>query len=271
MAWHLLQYRTVAGINDANVDMTAVADPVFSQRSGHFILSEQYNLIAAAHLAASALRSRFNVPSWNAFARGQIWPVNRSATPPSYPRLADYRNPPMPLPLNEELAIEESNNLGAATEETTVTLWVATPDWPQVPQRVQWSQGSNQWQGIVRATAAVARTTASWSGLGPITFAENLRGGRYEITGAWCFDVNIRAFRLFFPRAPVVSGRIMRPGALATNAVGNLEHPWQNDQMGSWGTFHSFEPPQLEVYADAAGASTQELRLELSYLGPQSY
>src|SRR5262249_792298 len=140
--FHILNYRVVAGVNDANVDETMTTDTIYTARNGHLLLTEPMNMIGAMHLAASATPARFNIPSWNNLGSHQIWPVNRSATPPSYPRIDDYTMFPKTLPMNEEIAIEESNNLGAATEETTTTLWLAPPNWSRnLPRGMPFGEG----------------------------------------------------------------------------------------------------------------------------------
>jgi hypothetical protein len=261
---HLSAFRVVAGVNDANVDEILVPDGVFTGRNNHLIVTDQFQLIGACHMAASALRARFNTPTMNYLARQQIWPVMRSATPTSPPRLMDLRNNPIALPQNEEISIEESNNLGAATEETTTFLFIAPPEWNRNKVR-------GMAQITIRATAALARVAAGWATGGVLTFTENLRGGWYAITAAYCQTTLCRAFRLNFPRAPIMHGRQLRPGHLVNNAIGDLEpYHLPKDQLGTWGYFHSFEPPTLELYADAAGADVQELRLELQYINDGS-
>jgi hypothetical protein len=263
-AFHLMAYSVTAGINDSNVDMSAVNDVIFTARNSHFIFSEPYELIAAMHMGTSALRVRTNWPSLNNFGRHQIWPVNRAAVPPSYPRIDDYRMRPLRLPVNEEVAFEESGNLGAATEPETLSLWVAEPG-----RNYNVPQGAARL--TVRATAAVARVAGAWSGGGAITLSDALVGGWYAVVGAYCFDANLRMFRLIFPQYQSGQKRNYRPGSYATNATGNMETPggpdFFNESLGVWGVFNTFELPQLEVFGDAAGASTQELRLSLVYLG----
>lgn len=258
--FHHLVYANLAAVADANVDMTAAADAVFSQRNGHYIFSENYRALAAAHLAVSATDSRWNVPSINAISRHHVYPVNRSATPPSFPRISDYRDVAVNIPVNEEFAVEESNNLGAATERTTHHLWIAPPTWtrnlPQGDRRL-----------VLRATGAVTRTANTWSGVGAITFEQIPRGGWYCVNACFCQSANLRAFRLLFPRNQEYNGRILRPGGLVQNALGDLIKPYFDDGMGEWGRFHTFEPPQLEVWGDAAGADAQVLMLDVTFLG----
>ena len=269
--FHLLNYRVSAGVNDSNVDETMTTDTIYTARNGHLLLTEPMQLLGAMHLAASALRVRTNIPSWNNLGRHQVWPINRSATPPSYPRIDDYRMRPVLLPMNEEIAFEESNNLGAGNEETTTTLWLAPPGWNMaVPQGQPFGPGLSEARLTVRATASVTRVATAWAN-GAITLADALKGGWYAVIGAYCFDANLRLFRLIFPQFPSGLKRNYRPGSYASNATGNLETPGQadffNENLGLWGVFSTLELPLLEVYADAAGASTQELRLSLIYLG----
>lgn len=260
MAFHLLNYFVAAGVNAADTDAVASAEPTVGQRNNHFIFTDPFKILGAAHMAPSATRSRFNSPTLNAWGRQQIWPINRAAVPPSLPRIMDLRMDPIDIPTNEEIAVEVSNNLGAATEATTVSLWVAPPSWNR-----------NRTRGnpdmLLRATAAVARVANAWSGGGNLVFTENLRAGVWAVNGAWCVDANCRMFRLLFPRGNIYNGRLLRPGSLCTNAIGNLESAGFNDDLGEWGRFHTFEPPTVEVYGDAAGASTQDIRLWVSYLG----
>jgi hypothetical protein len=258
--FHLLAYFSALGVNAANSDLTAVADGTFSTRNGHFILSERYNLLWWAHLAANATAARLNVPHINAIARHHLWPVTRGATPPSPPRGADYRDYPIELPMSEEIAVEASNNLGAATEDSTSFLCIAPKSWTRIkPRGLQ--------QLTVRPTAAVATVADNWSLFGNLTFPEQLRGGWYALCGARCQSANIRAFRLNFPKSPMLpSGRKLFPGSLSTAALGNQEWPPFSSEVGVWGVFHSFELPQLQVYGDAAGADTQVLSLDLVYL-----
>jgi hypothetical protein len=108
MPFHLLNYGVLGGVNDANVDMTAAVDTVFTARNNHYIFSEPYNIIAMAALGANMTRVRSNIPTWNAIGRHMIHPIRRSATIPDLPAVQDLRDFPLSLPQNEEVAWEES-------------------------------------------------------------------------------------------------------------------------------------------------------------------
>src|SRR5262245_15349149 len=257
----ILAYNVTAGVNDSNVDMTAAVDPNFSRRNNHYILSEPYNLIGAQHVAASATLSRLNVPTINAIARHQIWGVNRSATQPNNPNIADYRSAPIPIPLNEEIAIEESNNLGAATENCNVFLVIAPPAW-------NYNIGRGIARVVARFTATIVVSASAWSADASLVFAENLKGGVYEVVGAEAQAAGLHAFRLNFVRMPLYNGaRKLLPGSFGMEALGNQTWREGINAWGSWGKFHTFEPPLISCFSNSGGGTAIEGRLDLNYLG----
>lgn len=259
--FHLLAFSE-AGIaaGAADADINAVVDDEITTRNNHFILTEQYNLLALTAIETSVTRSRLNVPTLNAIARHQIWPVFRSATVPDDHRWQDFRDMPMPLPTNEEIAVEQTNDLGAATEVANAFAIIAPPTWNRNLDR-------GLQRITVRATGALAGVAQSWSSNGALTFAENLRSGWYCVNGVQCFDAGTLAFRFNFARPYTYRGRKLRPGNLAMEAIGNRPPLYSDGGFGVWGYFHSFEPPQFQILANATAASTQEFRLDLTYLG----
>lgn len=260
MPFHLLAYEEALAAGAAFSDLDAVPDSEFSQRNNHFIFTENYNALAFYYQAASATRARLNVPSINAVARHQLYPFHRSATIPNDYRLQDFREYPFPLPENEELAVEGSNDLACGTENSTAFIWIAPPSWnmnlPRGLKRV-----------TVGATSSVAGVAQSWSALGNLTFNENLRGGWYTIVGAACFDAGVLAARFVLAKPAIYNGRKFRPGVVAMEALGDRPNPYGLNMFGVLGRFHSFEPPQVEVYANASGASSQVWWLDLVWHG----
>lgn len=263
--FQLLAYQVTAGVNDSNVDMVAVADPNFTRRggssgAGHFIFTEPYQLLGASHHGASATDLRFNVPSWNAIGRQHVWPVNRSATIQSDPRIMDLRRYPWQIPINEEVALEESGNLGAATEQEFSTLWIAPPSW-------NGNMPKGQGMFWLRFTATITVIANAWSADVNITMAENIKGGVYSVIGAEAQAAGLIAFRLNFPRAMLYNGRKLLPGDLGTQAIGNQDPRWDPFAWGEWGRFHSFELPQFEALSISGGGTAIEGRLLVVYLG----
>lgn len=261
--FHLLTYYLNAAAAAADSDMAAAIDTEFSQRNSHYVFSEPYRLLATYHLATSATRARITCPTWNAVARFVLDPPTRANTVGSGSRMMDLTHYTHELPLNEEIAVECSNDLAEGNEDTTVHLWISSPDWSRnIPRGRQLV--------VARFTSAVAGIADSWSGIGAITFAENLRGGVYSVIGAEVFDAGSRAFRLNFPRSPSTRGRRFRPGALCREAIGDipvLPTTYGPLFFGLWGRFHTFEPPQIEIWANATAASAQEGRMWLVYEG----
>lgn len=264
MGHALLVYNNAAaGVNDANVDMSAAVDPDFSQRNNHYVFTNRFRLGKACAIGASMLRARFQVPTWNALGEWSIFNVNRSLNPPANTQFDSYLPQPPRIPLNEELQVQESNNLGSSTEIESVGLQLLTDDWtPQLP--------SGYAMFTVKTTFTLTPTLNAWSGGSALTFTSNLRGGVYAVVGAQLQGSNGSFFRLLFPRYKLYGGQRLRPGGPLQNAVGNVtqnqSYPWNLD-MGEWGRFHTFELPQCEVFGTLASSTAYVLYLTLVFLG----
>lgn len=264
--FHLLaNNNTAMGVNAANTQLAAVPDPEFSNRgtTGAFILSEDYDLIWSAIFATSFTDARFDVPSINQIARHHFFPGNRAAVISSNPNVQDMRSMPLQLPKLEQLIVQASNNLGSSTEVCTHFMAIA-------PRGQSIGLGGGQRRLQLRFTASVTGVAAAWSSLGNLVFDENLRSGWYRIVGCNIFDAGTLAFRFVFSRPDIYQGRKMRPGGLAMEALANI--PWlpQMGGLGSWGRFHSFEPPQLEIFANASASSAQVGIMDVIYEGEGS-
>lgn len=263
MGHALLAYQGLPGVNASSFDLTNVPDPNFSGRNGHFVFTEQYSLLAASHLETSATRANLSSGTLNAISKPNIFPSNRSATVPSNPQVDfEYFNR-LPIPVNEEIAFQVSNNLGAATEQAWGLIWLATSDWSaNIPR--------GKSPICMRATATIVPASLTWSGGTALTFEQSPRGGVYAVVGAECQGTNLIAFRLLFPRFKLYNGRMLRPGSLCINALGDvnlsrglIDQYW----LGEWGRFHTFEPPSIEVIMTTGASTPCEIRLFCEYLG----
>jgi len=266
MGFHLLAFTGTPGINASNFDLTAASDPEISQRNGHYIFTEQYQLLAGAHFEVSALRASLLAPTWNQYTRFNLWPVNRSLTTPSNPQ-ADFWviRPPL-IPQNEEFQAQVSNNLGAATEQANVFLWMGTQNWNQ---NLPAGKMPVPLMEVRLNFTTPALTANQWSGLGAVTFEQSLRGGTYAVVGVQAQGAGISAVRLVFPRAPVYHNRKLRPGTLVSQSVGDIPlslGPYNPFVFGEWGRFSTFEPPQTEWWGTSGGAIAVEVRLWLVWL-----
>lgn len=258
MNWHFAAYSESID-NTANSDMNAALDEVLTRRNSHLIFTEAYNLLAVQAIGAVLSRARFANAQLTQKTTNHIWPVEVSATQADDPAVMDLRDYPMELPQNEELTIEVTNTAAGPTA-TSAGLWLASPQWS-----MNWPSYSERL--VTRATAVVtAGTETTWTALAELVFERDLLNGVYAVVGANVVAADALFFRLRFPDQPNVNGRQHRPGGLVQNAA-NLA-PWgpQFGGLGEWGRFHTFTPPEIQVFADAAGG-TYEIRLMLLYLG----
>jgi hypothetical protein len=261
--FHFMAYSVTAGINALNLDMTSVPDTIFLSRNSHFLFSEQWEGLAFCGEGTSLLRIRSNIPKINAIQRHHVFPINRAAVAPSPPNVMDLRTEPFQFSINEEIQWEVSNNLGAATEQENLGMWIGSPDWNMnFPDHIQ--------RVMARATATPTGVANAWSVDVPLTFSDqNLRGGTYAMIGCQCFATGVPFFRFVFPRNPLTIGRLLRPGGISLDSINNV--PWYPQQggLGVWGVFHTVEPPTVMCLANAAGAVTLELRMDLLFLGEE--
>lgn len=259
MFHHLAYALTTGGAIAVLTDVPAVNDTVFSQQGNHFIFTDDMVILGTAALGATLTGAQIFSPSLLPFGLFWIWPINTSLTPPSFPRLFDTRARPFVIPKNEQIQMLMTDT---ANEIITGHMWVAPRSWNR-------NLVNGQRRSILQCTATAARVAKSWGGLAPVTFTNQPQGGWYTVNAAYCLDTLSRAFRLYFPRSPGsgTSGRQLRPGDLVSHASGDMLVPnWANN-LGPWGAFHSFEPLQIEVLADAAGAGVQTLFLDVDYMG----
>lgn len=257
-----LVYSLASNTINVDNDLSAAVDPEFSQRNNHYIFSEQYNLLAAGLFAAHAVRGRYQVPTWNAIGEDTIFNVVRSIEPLTNSQLDWYVDNPKPIPINEEFQLQEHDS-GGGTEQATGVLWIGSPRW-----------NANLLKGkypiVIRATGTTTWTANGWSPLAQLTLSQSLRGGVYAVHGAVLQADDAVAFRLVFPRQKMVNGRRLRPGYYAQNAVGDvigLHTLPESSRLGTWGLFHTFELPQLEVFGTAADSTAWVLFLWADFLG----
>jgi hypothetical protein len=258
----ILGYQGAAGAAAVNFDLSALLDPDFSQRNGHYVFTEPYKLLASANVGASDTEMNLLCPTWNAIGKFNIYPPVRAAQPVMSTYVDLRTDIPTNLPLNEEFQVQTSNNAGAGVQ-TNGLLWLGTPDW-----------NKNLPQGImpisVRCSVAFTGVAHAWSGPSALTFEQSLRGGVYSVVGARFQSAGCIAHRAIFPRQKLYQGRKLRPGDVALNAIGDFPPLYGYNQsrlFGEWGRFHTFEPPQWDVFANAAGAATGVLILDMIYLG----
>ncbi len=257
--FHLSAYSELVPTGTGFTDVAAVIDQSITSRNDHLIFTTPYNLLMSYGMGTALDQARLNVPTLNAVARPQLFPFNQAATVPSRPALQDMREYPMPLPINEEIAIEAAH-ADAGDVQLTFLLWLT-----------QGQLSRNLPRGLARLTvgftASAAGTAFAWGALANLTFNENLRGGMYAVVGCQVFDAGCLAYRLWFPNGNEQNGRRFFPGGLGLQAIGNVPEEAFSGNMGEWGRFNSFEPPQIQVFNTTTAASAQVGKMDLIYLG----
>lgn len=262
MGFTVLPYLLATGGSVTDQDMLAVTDQEFSQRNSHFIFTEPYKLGAAVLMGANITRGNIQIPTFNAIGRFNIWPVMKSSANISSPPLVSWFYPnALAVPQNEEFTVKATDG---SSENVAAFMWMFTQGHSRnIP--------GNTLIIPVRCTSTITQVAGAWSAVGQLTFEQTLRGGVYSIIGAECVGSGTALWRLIFPRSRFYMGRRIRPGWLAQQAIGDLpENRMLFDPMylGEWGRFHTFEPPQVEVFSVAGSSSiAHEFRLYLAYLG----
>jgi hypothetical protein len=183
---------------------------------------------------------------------GQVFipEINASTAPgePNSPaKFNDWRLHPIALDPGETLNAQTVNNPAAATDQF-VLLWMTDGQIrPVDPAGGFWTRWT---------TAASAMTANTWNARA-LTPDTNLQTGTYEVLGAQCRSTTAITARFAF------EGQTNKPGVLGTDAEADV--PYRAFELpGSWGSFgqfHTNNPPTLELLADAADNEAQEVRL----------
>lgn len=257
--FHLVAYTGAANASGTDFDMAAATDPSISQRNGHYTFTSQFQLLAAAFFSTGATRANIQSPTLESITRFNVWPVNTQLTVPSPPRIMALMQFPIQLPQYEEIQFVGSGNISI---QQMGFLWLGDQNWNlNIPRGV-----APVPQFCARFTASIVTTANAWSALAALTLEHGLRNGTYSVVGAEFQGTNLVAARLYFPRQTLYDGKILRPGILAQNAIGDIpafNFPDNETGFGEWGRFSTYEPPQIDGWAQSAATITVEGRLWL--------
>lgn len=267
--YQILGYAAIANAT-ALTDSVAIPDSSFSARGGstganHWIFTEQYDLVAMGGFGATVTQMQLFDSTYNAINIPQVYPVNLGIVPPSNPNLVDLRRQPWPMPMNEEIAMQISGGAGGA-EDDYALIWIMPSNGAGMPPPAPNTLTTPRLFANVTATAVL--TAGVWSPFVPINFVNPLKGGGYQVNGAYWVVGNSLAYKHNFVKAPLYNGRKLFPGGLVENAYGNV--PWKagEDWLGPQGRFNNFELPQVSFLGTTSEASaTYKGVLDLTYLG----
>lgn len=260
----LLAYTGNNATPSNNFDMTAATDADFSQRNSHYIFTEQYGIRYLFAQSSHMTDARLLAPTFAALNSDgfRITGFQKKAGVGGTPTLFDRFSPvPVLMPVSEEIQYQGST--GTIEQQWGFMTLVPPTFKTDIPQgNIIVMEGT---------TSSFTPAANVWSGPQSISLTANPRGGVYAVVRATCQQAaDTLAFRIIFPRHPFYRGRKLRPGWCAQNAAGDFDdvitqiNPYH---LGVWGWFHTFELPQVEVFATTSAAMTPIVRLWCIYLG----
>lgn len=263
MGYHTCAFNlSAAAAGGSNLDATFVTEPVLRGQNNHLILTAPFKLLAVAPVGVSVTRGRWQIPKWNFYGEPTIMSANRALTPPANPQWDFWAEQGPMMPMNQEIQLQLSNNLGAATEQENGVVQLGTPNWNRQLEPALFSLWT-------RASFTLTPTINVWSGGQALSLAQSLLGGTYGVRRAFVQGANAVAWRFIFARPLNYSGYPLRPGDLVQTAIGDQAsyqvQPWTSP-WGRMGYFSTLELPQIEVLGATAGAITYQVFMLLDYL-----
>lgn len=267
--YQILGYRAAANAG-LLTDSVAIPDSSFSARGGaggasHWIFTEQYDLVAMMGAGATITQMQLFDSTYNAINIPQVYPINLGIVPLANPNVMDLRRQPWPLPMNEEIAMQISGG-AAGAEDDYALLWIMPSNNQGMPPPAPNTLTTPRL--FANVTTTVALPAGSWTNFTPINFVNPLKGGAYQVNGAYWVVPFSLAYKHNFVKAPLYSGRKLFPGGLVENAYGNVPFKGGEDWLGPQGRFNNFELPQVSFLGTTVTASaTYNGILDLTYLG----
>jgi hypothetical protein len=239
MSHHLVAF-TASVANSGNVDVTALSDQVLAISNNHFLPQEDWQLLWAASMSATAQRTRIVSPSNRMITLPFIRPLILAAIPNANPNVAWYLENPFRIRGLEELAVEHSQ--GAVGAERVCVLLGLQRSYDPVPRGDEFT---------MRGTGTTTLVANAWTNV-PVTWADNLPVGEYTCTGLEAIGTTIQAARMIF------ENQVERPGCIG-NAIGSSRqfYPFSQHQLGAYGKFRPTRMPIVEVLGNAADTAQE--------------
>ena len=252
---------TIAGFGedldlaDAEANLAALADAhLFTQGDDLRVPSLNHLLAVSGGLASGGTQVlRLEAPSIRDNNRLRVAPLNGQADadvePASPLAIMDMTVSPRRLEADEILQCIARSNTSAAAFQWLIAFFGDGRPVAVTPDEVI----------TVRATSGTTLTARAGT-TGALTFPDTLLVGRYQVVGLRAFGVSPIAARFVFKGAGPSN---WRPGGMALDSQTSPDWPMQRmGRLGVWGEFHSTQPPDIEVLADAAD-SAQTFDLDL--------
>ena len=241
MAFHLAAFSESIGTSVTNSQLSALTDDILNVSNGNFLPDKNLDLVFAASMGVDLTNSRIVSPSNRQITLPYILPQTEALNADQsagYCKYQDLTYNPMLLRGLEEFGVEVSDTSASGTTITTTIIGVQEQFEP-APRGTCYT---------MRGTSTTTGSTTSWTTLS-MTWADTLPEGNYTVVGLNVLSANPIAARLIFER------QTWRPGCLCTTDEDNWNGPLffnPTGQLGAWGTFPAWNPPQVQVLSSAA-------------------
>lgn len=229
---HMLAFAGSVNGESSDVTIDAVADSVYSIISNSFVATNNLNIFYAAGLNCDKCRAKITAPSLLDIGYPSIQPLETSS--PVFGSVMNFIDYPIPILAEEAFGVQASNtNVGSKNLQFFLGVGQNQTKLDNLPE-LRW----------LRATSTTTTSAGVWA-IGTMTFDDSLPVGNYDVYGLIGIEVSgvILAARLVFP------GQIERPGALVISGESIPPDKIFQGDLGVWGTFASFAPPTIEVFA----------------------
>jgi len=253
---------TLVGFYDATTHaalaaVDAIDDPHMRVSGNDIYVPELNRIMGALAAGADMTECRLQSPSLRRMANQRIAPVGKQALPLVRSVAAvddvgddanllyhDFRVNPRVLDIAESLNAYAAN--GGDTAEW-ILAWLMDKIEP-LPAGTMFS---------IEATTNPTGVLGNWVN-DALTFSQTLPAGRYAVVGMRVEDTAVVAARLVFVGLP------WRPGVIGVSGtdLGDIK-AFRFGGTGSWGEFEHDAPPTVDTLANAAGAITPEVILDL--------
>lgn len=241
-------FGTVA--QTAEIDLPAITDSFFTIQNGHFLPQRVMSIIYAAAMGTLLTRCRISTPTLNVITSPYIRDVSPALNVGNPQIFANYSQDPLQVNPLEEVVVFQVDSAATSESNAAILGWLIQQS-PQPAGNVY----------TIRGTAVGTLVAGAWTNVGTITWQNQLPTGIYAVVGAVFQSATGIAGRLLLENTPY------RPGGLAiTSITGRTDMLFRMGGLGTWGTFHNYAMPQVEMLG-SAGDTAEEIYLDLVKIG----
>lgn len=231
-------------------NVAALTDPHVRVVGDDIVIPSGLSYVGAVYGIGSAIsRAQLVSPSIRRRYPFEVAPLEIAAEPADPIKFLPFFQSPIALDEDEALNFQAAEN-GAGANASTGLVWLC-------------DGATNPIVGTeiftIRATNTTTLVANAWTN-GALTFGDTLPAGEYALVGARGSSAGLVAFRFVFSQYP------WRPGAIASDTVGELGHPiFRFGNLGTWGEFSHNTPPTVDFLSISADTS-QIVDLDLMLL-----